>query len=314
MRPLKDSKKFQRHTLGKWSLRGISLFMAATLWFYVVNSEPIVVEKRVPLNFITPDGSAISSVIDWHVDIELQGARAFMQNLFDAGESIEINLTAYDYRLGESFSVSLGASDVPLGFGVEVLSISPDRFDISLENREEKDVEVRAQFIGSLPDELNLIHQSLSPSSVRITGPRSMLSGLERIRTTPIDLSALRNTGIIMTQAHSPDRRIEIISEEDLEFEYEVRPSKANITLTNVPVHFLASAKKFEAQQRHVALDVMAPEGEDGRVRKSQIRVIAEVPEGATGVVDVDLRAELPEGIFLLQIHPERIRVVIEDE
>ncbi len=323
-----SKKSFKKRPLGKWTLRLIAFFVASTLWFYVVNSEPIEVHKRVELHFITPENKTISNIIDWQVELTLKGARAFMYNVFESGERVEVNLTTYDYSSGGPISVRLTPGDIPVPFGVEVVDISPSQFQVELERELTKSVRVSPQFIGSLPDGLRFVRRELTPNEVSVTGPQSMIRGLEQIRTEPIDLSGLRNSGNVAVRPASPDRRIFIrpttehgsdelqlgVETPTLSFSFEVRPEHANITLTNIPVHFLASTKSFRADSRHVSIDVMASESEQRRLRQSDVRVIGEVPVGAEGRVDVPLRAELPEGVFLLKIHPEKIQVTIESD
>lgn len=307
-----SEKKFKKNQLSKWTLRAIAFFIAVTLWFYVVNSEPVYLDKKIPLNFLTPEGLVVANSIDWSVAVKTKGSRAFMHNIFQSGEKIEINLTTYDFTSSKPFDVTIGANDIPVPFGVEVLEVEPSSLEIVLEEEMTKSVDVHPQFIGSLPSGLNFIKQELEPSQVQVTGPRSMIRGLDRIRTTPIDLTSLSSSGTLSIRPQSPDPRIHFITDDALTFSFEVRPQEANITLTNIPVHFLTSAKRFEASQRHVALDIMVPESREKRLRRSEVRVIGEISEGSTGNVSVNLTAELPEGVFLLKIHPKTIDVVIE--
>ena len=47
-------------------------------------------------------------------------------------------------------------------------------------------------------------------------------------------------------------------------------------------------------------------------MKNSDVQVIADIPEAATGKTRVKLKAVLPEGIHLLKIHPEYIDVSVK--
>lgn len=287
----------------------MAILLASTLWFYVLNSEPIILEKRVPLRFMTPEGMTIENIVDRSVELRLQGARAFMQNIFTANEEVTINLTAYDFRPGNAFEVRITPFDVPLPFGVDVLEIRPSQMEIVLGPELKKKVKVTPLFIGALAEGLRFTRQELSLLEVEVRGPRNMVRGLEKIRTSSIDLSQLRSGGSVEVSLMTPDPRIELINGERASFVYEIRPQEANLTLGQIPVHFISSAKEFKAAQRHVALDVMATDSISRPLRPDQVRITGEIPDGVEGKVRVRLSAQLPEGVYLMKIHPETIEV-----
>src|SRR5690606_13626934 len=97
----------------------------------------------------------------------------------------------------------------------------------------------------------------------------------------------------------------------EVEMHYKVKPKKANLTLKNIPVRFLSTSTRINSKVKEVALDVLVPEQSEGLLTKDKVQVIADVPEGKRGQVQVDLRAVLPEGVHLLQIHPASINITV---
>ena len=65
-------EKAQRHTL-----KIIAIFFAVSLWFYVLNSEPVEVDKKMQIEFILPKGYAISSQTDRELQLKLNWKRLF---------------------------------------------------------------------------------------------------------------------------------------------------------------------------------------------------------------------------------------------
>ena len=113
-------------------LKLISIVMAVTLWFYVLNSEPMIVEKRVPLVFINPTDLAINVDVPKTVKVKVKGSRAFVQDLDFSQDKLVVDLRQYPYNQ-ETFAVTFDQSMLRLPFGVEALDIQPQQIVLSME-------------------------------------------------------------------------------------------------------------------------------------------------------------------------------------
>jgi YbbR domain-containing protein len=284
-----------------------SVFSAVSLWFYVLNSEPLEVIQELPIEFVTPVDQAIANVVESTVKVKLKGSRAFMQNLFRSDETFVIDLRDPSYQNRREFEVSLNTNMVQVPFGVEVLDVSPSQMTIMLERKITKEVPIRVQFQGELGPDLRLITQELEPNRVMISGPVELMRRTTSLRTTPVPLTSLEGEGELRLHFFELDPRIQVENEANLSFRYSVKAQTANLTLKNVRVRFLASRQDFSARQRDVSIDVLAPEGRV--LRESEVQVVADIPEDARGNINIKLRAILPEGVHLLQIHPETISI-----
>lgn len=294
-------------------LKVMAILFASTIWFYVLNSEPYEVEKEIPISFITPPGQAVANLTPRTIKVRLKGSRAFMQNIFSNSERVVINLRESQYQGLSEFEAMVHNTDVPLPFGVEVLELEPKIIPIRLEREIRKKVEVRPQFTGELPQNLRLVEQSMSPNSVMIRGPVEVMRRIGLLRSGPINRATLEGTGSVPVGISDLDPRVRIedYKRSDFEFNFSVKAKTANLTLKNVKIRFLASSQNFSTKHKEVALDVLAPEGK--KLRASEVQVIAEIPEESTeNPVRVKLKAELPEGVHLLQIHPEEINVRLQ--
>jgi len=80
----------------------------------------------------------------------------------------------------------------------------------------------------------------------------------------------------------------------------------------NIKVKFLTDQLNFKSSHERVSLDVLVTEEKKEALRESDILVIAEIPDNASGNLEIKLRASLPDGVNLLQIHPEFINVSLQ--
>ncbi len=297
-----------KETKSRHMLKVISLVCAVTMWFYVLNSEPLEVEKRVPLAMITPSGLAINVEIPTTVKVKLKGSRAFVQDLDLSQEKLIVDLRDYPYTQ-ETFAVTFEKNMVRLPFGVEVQDIEPKQVVLSLEREIKKLVPIRLRTVGEVGKDLKLVEKSFQPKEFMIRGPYGVLKKTVLLNTLPVDLSTLEGKGELRLPLENVDRRIVIEEKRDVAFSYTIRPNKANLTLKNINISFLTKHTRFQSSDQRVALDVLVSSDRKDAMRSSEVKVIAEIPDNAKGKVRIKLRAELPDGVNLLQIHPEFINV-----
>ena len=117
----------KRETAQRHSLKIIAIFFAVSLWFYVLNSEPVQIEKKLSINYITPKGYMVASLAEKEVTLKIKGSKAFIQNIFTNKEKLNVDLNPYFVSSGKSFKVKFYVSDVTVPFGVEVLDSERDR-------------------------------------------------------------------------------------------------------------------------------------------------------------------------------------------
>ena len=295
----------------KHMLTFISLIVAMTLWFYVLNSEPLEVDRRVPLVFIKPPGLAINVEIPKSVKVKVKGSRTFVQGIDLSQEKLIVDLRNFPYSQ-ETFAVTLEPSMVRLPFGVEVMEIQPRQVILSLEREINKYVPVRIRTVGEIGKDLKLVEKNHRPKKFMIRGPYNVLKKIGLLDTVPVDLSTLEGEGELRLALEKVDSRVLIEEKRDVEYVYLVKPNKANLTLKNVEISFLTKHTRFKASSVKAALDVLVSDGQKDSFAKSEVKVIAEIPDSKQGKVRVKLRATLPDGVNLLQIHPEFINVSLQ--
>ena len=115
----------KRESIQRHFLKIIAVFFAVSLWFYVLNSEPIQVERTLGVNYILPKGMAIKSFPEKEVVLKIKGSKAFLQNIFTNKEKLNIDLNPYFVSSGNTFKVRFFTNDIAVSFGVDVIDITP---------------------------------------------------------------------------------------------------------------------------------------------------------------------------------------------
>jgi len=302
----------EKPTYSKHLLKLFSLFFGVTLWFYVLNSEPLEAEKTLKIEYLLPEKIAISNIYPTEVKVKLKGSRTFMRNLFTGKEKVFVDLKNSNLKTNSSLEHVIHDTDVPAPFGVQVLSVQPKLIELQFQKNMTKRIRVVPNLVGDVSRDLKLINKRIEPSSVKITGPSKVIKKIKQISTAPIDLSTFTKSGITKVNLGEIDQRIKITEDVSFSFSYDISPRKANITLKNIPIRFLTSARRYSSKHRFVSMDVLVSEDEQSDLRLKSLNVVADIPNGSEGTVEVPLRANLPEGVFLMKIHPEKIKVYVK--
>lgn len=290
-------------------LRLASIITGFTLWFYVLNSEPVRVERDFPLKLLLPEGQVISNEWPQNVKIQLKGARVFLETVQPNGIEVVAEIAPAPRRQ----ALRLTPSMVPLPFGVEVVSILPDTIPVSLVKESAKTLKVRAVITGDTDPDVVFDIEKIEPATLKVIGPWNILKEMRDIPTVIVNFSELDATkSSVKVALRELDQRLRVDGTNEVEMFYKVKPKKANLTLKNIPVRFLSSSRRINSKVKEVALDVLVPEQSEGLLTKDKVQVIADVPEGKRGQVQVDLRAVLPDGVHLLQIHPASINITVK--
>ena len=163
----------KRETAQRHSLKIIAIFFAVSLWFYVLNSEPLQIEKKLTINYILPKGYAISSLSEKEVTLKLKGSKAFIQNVFSNKEKINVDLNPYFVSSGKTFKVD----------------ILPKETTIDLDRMVKLEMPIRVQYIGDVPRDRKLKEVAIDPQSITISGPVEILKTMSRLETAPVNLA-----------------------------------------------------------------------------------------------------------------------------
>jgi YbbR domain-containing protein len=200
----------QRHTL-----KITAVFFAISLWYYVLNSEAVETEKKLPINFILPKGMLILSPIQKDVTIKLKGSKAFVKNIFLNKEKLNIDLNSYyhpeNHSKDKTLKIKIYPTDITVPFGVTILDISPRELAVELDYKGLKEVPINLQYIGELPLRRRLKEVTLVPDKLMISGPIELLRNINNLDTIPLNLSLLnKDEGALGVQIVEIDSRLKL--------------------------------------------------------------------------------------------------------
>lgn len=240
--------------------RKLFAICCATLVYYVISNKSISNTRSidVPVEFIMPQGYISMMPPDTAVHVTFTGNNSFLNEPARMNKLrmvVEIpELGAANFREYQVACRREHLRGLPV-FGVQVSEFRPGSLAVKLDKLTGKDVSVVANYSteSELPPEYTVLHASVTPAKVRISGPESIVRDVKNVSTEKIPLANVTESFEYETRL----RPIEFIQTDRHYVRVKMEISKAyeSRTMKSVAVRVL----KAPAAQDHVRLELMTP-------------------------------------------------------
>jgi diadenylate cyclase len=180
-----------------------SLALAVAFWITVFIAQGERLEKMVtiPVEYTaTPAHLVLVGDREKEVQLHISGARSDIDALDPALLRARIDL-AKGVAGKQTFIIT--SQNVRLPRGVDLLDVVPPSIDLSLAALTEKNIPIKPQLVGKLPNGLKLQSAVVKPSSIKVLLPQDQ-NKPENVMTTPIYLENLKEGTIIYCKIVAP--------------------------------------------------------------------------------------------------------------
>ena len=188
-RQINFRRLLRRVFLEDWLIKAIALFITVALWLGVTGLRaPTTVRLRsIPLNLRVANNIEVTNSPVQEVDLVITGDKRRIDQLNPRDLVVSLDLS--DVLVGER-TVQIAPENVlvELPNGVRLEEIQPNRIAVKLEAVGEKDVTVRAETEGALPENYEIYSRTAAPTKVRVRGPESFIKSLDFVSTEKISL------------------------------------------------------------------------------------------------------------------------------
>lgn len=289
-----------------WKL--LSLFVAFGIWFIVMSSNSIEITKEVSLDLDVPPGLVVANEVADHVSFRLSGSKFFLRTLVNSLDSIRVDLTKA--KAGPTY-YRIEKDSLHLPIGVKILSISPSTINPVLEPIDRRSVPVEIVKKGQVPNGYRLVKMQAMPKNVRIRGPKNVVEKISQIRTQAIDLSDIPANLKWDVPINTGFANVTFDEEVDPKVVVEVEPTGSNFRVAGVPVR-VNSNREYSLKPEKVALYVNCPPNLIKTLSPEKVRAYVEVSDNKTGVYVREVKVDLPHGVKLVRVVPDRVQVKLE--
>lgn len=288
-----------------WSLKLLALAITVVLWLAVTGqNKPVTIRTGIQLNFVVPESLVISNDPPKTVDLILTGSRHKFDQLSNLVGTVDIS----DNRAGERV-VRLSSTNVTidqLPDGVRVEGFQPASLAVRLEPIVERELDVEVRLAGQPPEGFEVYEVRIDKNRVRVRGPASHITQLEKARTETIWVDGRRETfSVAKVAIDIPDQKIDLqdpvvevsvtIGERRLEKSFEVATRSRN---------------GQEVLPETTMVSIYGPQSDVERLQAEDLVVVVEfMPDGNVNT-SVDLPVDLRERLTVRSIKSEKFSTV----
>ncbi|MDT7806252.1 MAG: hypothetical protein QOJ70_65 [Acidobacteriota bacterium] len=285
-----------------WTLKVMAALITLGLWYAVTTQRaPAQMRLRgVQLDFILPDGVEIGNDPTDEVDITLEGSHGKLAELNARNLMARADMT--ELRPGDRVA-RLTDKNVTMDLpeGVRIVEITPRSLTLHLEPVVEREVPVEARFDGSLPEGFKRGRIEVTPASVRVRGPESHVTAIERVFTETISLAGQRETLMLPQVAVDiSDHKVTPL-DPTVSVRVEIGEEQAERRFANVPVRSAAGAPVSPAS---VALTLRGPRSVVEALGPEDVRLVVEQTEGGAPAPRLSLPPSAQGHVELVSTNP----------
>jgi YbbR domain-containing protein len=173
-----------------WALKLLAFALALVLWLTVIPEEKSFSEKTLTIALETRNIPQNMELVEKPVpmiDVTVRAPDRLIDQVTSANVFAKLNLErATTYQM----EYPLNSAMISLPAGAQVTMIAPNTVRLKLEQTKEMSLDVEPFLIGKLADGLKIDKMEVIPAKVLVRGPESKLKERDRVRTSPIDISA----------------------------------------------------------------------------------------------------------------------------
>lgn len=242
--------------------------------------------------------------------VTLVGPRDTMQEV--TSRAIHIVQDLREMKAPGLVRLSIAPEDIEVPQGVQVLDVHPKQLSITLDELVEKELPVKAQFVGKLEKGYQMKDFTINPSVVTVVGAKQKLEKLSAIETRPVILTG-RTRSFVQTaplrplfKKHNPAQQVDVYVKVEQEMTQRV--------VENIPVVILQGpigTQSFRLTTSVVRAHVEGPKDWLDKIRATDLKAFIDITELKPGKYQLPVNIMPIQGVTVTTIEPDVVEVEI---
>ncbi len=289
-----------------------SVCLAILVWLYVSGEQNMDVVHEIPVQLKLPKDSLLVHISRPSLRVTLRGARSIVQNLDP--EKIQYSRDVSSNIQPGNITFVVSEKDMILPKFVSAVNFMPSQITLSIDSVAEKELAVEPQLSGTPMEGFKVDGVSVSPASVRIKGPSTILKRSSKIGTQQVDLTG-RNRSFFQKVGLSS---ISNGQESDIlvEVYVRIREEVEQKTFENHPIKVLQSANQnWDTVLEPPKVKIVLGGNKEilSKITSSEITIFLDIADLKPGTYELPIQATAPKEVTILSITPANIKVQVKE-
>jgi hypothetical protein len=273
-----------------------------------------VLVSDIAVDVSVPDGWAVWEKSVHRANILFRGSREDVRYLSNGQLRVVIPMT--EPRQGEEIHIKLSDKYLKNPTGAKVVRFSPSEVVVRLDQESERMLPVKATLSGSLPEGLEVDRIVCSPASVRVSGARQVLDGMENIHTEPIELKDQQKSFKESIPIALPQASRMRVDPDWVSVDFSLVQRSSTQEFGNIPVRVLCASgegRRVALQPQTIKITVKGQQQRLEQMRTADVFAYVSCTELTENTgYDLPVIVDLPSGLQLVKTDPAVIHVDIE--
>ena len=182
-----------------------SLVVAMFFWSTLITAQGEMLEKiiAVPVEYTaSPPNLMLVGDKQKEVRLHLAGSRSDLDSINPSQLNVTVDLSK---AAAGKQTFPITAENIRLPRDVKLLDVIPSGVELTLAEIEEREVPIKPQLIGKLPDNLKILDLKIVPAKVKVLSPAAVgKDNAASIITTPIYLESIYNDTSVFCKIIAP--------------------------------------------------------------------------------------------------------------
>lgn len=296
-----------------------ALISAVLVWYNVssrIGSEKTVENVKVKLTL--PPALVLSDESGPQmVSLVASGSQRILNMLTANSFKISVAVNEKNYVPGDFYTVYITPDDVSSPLGVRVKEVRPNHFTIMLDKIVTKTVTVEARFSGAPPPGYAPGRVLLNPETVKVSGPRGIVGGIDKIQTKAIKLDSTTEESfdyLAPIEEAQPGVKVapqRVLAQVEIVKQYDAKTFRA------LPIRVLEGVggeggmTMTPLSNPNVDIEVSGPKNNLELLRPEQIKPYVDIsPFDEPGVYNVDVSCWMDESKLKIEsIIPTQVKI-----
>ncbi len=256
-----------------------SLALAVGMWLWVQGDQVIEGRIEVDVQYRWPEHLVLTSAPPQRIEAVIRGTRSEVRRARNRNLLMRVNMQEANPGVQTLSFVTRDIEGLPQGVVVETLRQRD--YEVVLEPRRDRRVEIVANTIGEPGRDHKVSGITLEPEHVWIEGPSSMIAELDSVETVGVPLANQRETFTADVDVVLPSRYLNRKDDELIRVTVEVEQIIGTKTYNDVPVR---PPPGWQATEASVRVTLSGPISILTDLDVSGLQVLAALPVDALRV------------------------------
>ena len=309
-----NTKHLLDKILDKWPAKVICLVIAVFLYFF--HQASLIDSKNLVVPLIIEENGMVMHIgnVPGSVSVLVRTGEEIMKTILPTDITASVNLDTITQKGTYKLPIKLTLSEGLMEYDPFEVRLKDETITIDVDLKASRYVPVLPSIVGEVAHGYEIESITMSPSTVEISGPESIVNATKQIYTTRLNVSNAETNFSTETSCQQPNKLLTIVDEEPFKATVSVKPKMMEREFSEIPIEILNLSEGLEIGNQlpliSIKLSGSMPVLENYILSKHAVQAnLNEIKEA--GSYEIPLRYILPSNLQLIEKSDDSITLTI---